>query len=614
MEQQVKKQRKQVLPAVFKLYGRSWRWNPGYIAMLVCRIAVKTVRPFPGIVFPAMIMDALLEGEDLDRVTGLILAMAGSIFLISAMEIWSEKKLSLLQSGFKDCLNRMISEKQLHLSLEKIESVEMRELFLKASSAVSGDLNFAVRKLGGARGADAIGDESVNLVAGVLKVIVLVLALFKLGIVPVFVIIGVLIFHMVGGNRERRASYEERMKTMPYRNKNQYVTDVMIDFQKAKEIRLYRLQDFLLDKFKANKGYFYQAREEAKSAYFFSHGLGILGEIAQTVVTYGYLIAHVLGGSMTIGEFTGYSAALNHLSVTLLSVWQAWLNIYLYGEYFIDFETAMSIEEEWEQKLPEGNAQTGTVQTGIISFQEVSFSYPGTGRKVLDRVFLEIPLKGSISIVGQNGSGKSTLVKLLLRLYRPDEGRILLDGTDIWEIPLEEYRRRIAAVFQDYSIFALDIRYNVSPDGDADEAVWKSLRKAGAEQAARKLPKQLDTPLFGYYHEDGVDLSGGEKQKIAIARMLHKDSEIMILDEPTAALDPRAELEIYEQVHSLAEGKLILYISHRMSSCHFSDSILVFEDGKVAEYGAHEELMEKKGLYYQLYSSQAECYKAGGVA
>lgn len=219
-------------------------------------MAVKAVRPFPGIVFPAMIMDALLEGEELDRVALLILAMAGSVFLFSALEIWAGKRLSLLQSGFKDYLNRQISEKQLHLSLEKIESVRMRELFLKANSAVSGELNFAVRTLGGSRGADAIGDESVNLVSGMLKVAVLLLALLKLGIVPMLVIIGVLIFHMMGGNRERRASYQERIKTTPYRNKNQYVTNVMIDFQKAKEIRLYRLQDFLLNKFRTNKGYF----------------------------------------------------------------------------------------------------------------------------------------------------------------------------------------------------------------------------------------------------------------------------------------------------------------------------------------------------------------------
>lgn len=660
-----KKAGRQTVRALLQFYRRAWKWNPLYIVTLFGRVVSDALRPFPGILFPALIMDALLEGEEIQRTAMLILAMAGSTFLVSAMDIWLGKALSVLQSGFKDFLNGEISGKQLRLPLEKIESTEVRELFLKANGAVSGDLNFAVRRLGGARGADAIGTESVKLVSSVLRGTVLILALLKLGIVPLLVILAVLVFHMVGGNKERRASYQERTKTAPYRNKNNYVTNVMTDFQKAKEIRLYGLQDFLLERFQRNKGYFYKAREEAKPAYLFSHSMGILGEAAKTAVTYGHLVAGVLRGSMTLGAFTGYSAALNNLSSTLISAGQAYLNIHLYGECFVDFEEAMAMEEREqgalgpERKVAELKQETAKLEqevaepeqratepkqriaglgreaaeskqraeksgqstaenkgeaVGIIAFRGVSFSYPGSGRKALDDVSLEIPLKGSISIVGQNGSGKSTLAKLLLRLYRPDEGQILLDGTDIWEIPLEEYRRQVAAVFQDYSIFALDVRRNVSPEGDGDEAVWESLRKAGAEQSIQKLPRQLDTELFGHYHEGGVDLSGGEKQKLAIARMLHRGSGIMVLDEPTAALDPKAELEIYEQVHSLAEGRLVLYISHRMSSCHFSDAVLVLEEGKVAEYGSHRELMEKGGLYYRLYNSQAEMYRKGGEA
>ncbi|MCI8401183.1 MAG: ABC transporter ATP-binding protein [Lachnospiraceae bacterium] len=615
MKNQNQRQKKQVLSAVRKLYRRSLSWNPWYMAMLAGRVGVETLRPLPAIIFPAFIMDALLRGDEFDRIVMLIFAMAGSTFLLSMLDIWSGKRLALLQSGFKDYLNALISEKQLHLALEKTESVEVRELFIKANSAVSGELSYAVRTLGGARGADAIGTETVNLISGLLRAAALILALLSLGPAPVLIILIVLIFHMTGGNRERRASYEERVKTAPYRNKNQYVTNVMIDFRKAKEIRLYRLQDFLLDKFRKNKGYFYQAREEAKPAFYFSHGLGILGEMVQTAVTYGYLVAGVLKGTMTIGGFTGYAAALNNLSATLVTIVEAYLNIHLYGEYFIDFEAAMELEEEGGMcpSNRHGPAWTESEREAVqsIVFEEVSFSYPGSERKALDHVSVEIPLKGSLSIVGQNGSGKSTLVKLLLRLYRPDEGRILLNGTDIWEIPLEEYRKRAAAVFQDYWIFALDIRHNVAPDGGEDRAIWESLKKAGVESAVRNLPGQLDTPLFGYYHENGVDLSGGEKQKLAIARMVHKDAGIMILDEPTAALDPQAELEIYEQVHRLAEDKAVLYISHRMSSCHFSDAILVLEDGKVAEYGSHKELMERRALYYELYCSQAECYKGG---
>ncbi len=170
----------------------------------------------------------------------------------------------------------------------------------------------------------------------------------------------------------------------------------------------------------------------------------------------------------------------------------------------------------------------------------------------------------------------------------------------------------MAAVFQDFSIFAWTIRENVAPFlKEEEEAVWNSLRQAGLEERVKRLPKGLDTVLFRHYHPEGVDMSGGEKQKLAIARMFCRDTPLMILDEPTAALDPRSELEIYEQIHRLAEKKTVLYISHRMSSCHFCDTILVLEKGKVVEQGTHQKLMAHKGLYYQMYQSQAGGYGFG---
>ncbi len=537
------------------------------------------------------------------------MGLAGSVFTLSVLNTWIQRKQMLLQSGFKDFLNYKISEKQQHLSLEKLEGVEVKELFIRADNAVSGNISYAVRSLGGDRGVDAIGTEAVNLVSGAVKAVVLAASLLWFGIVPSLFMLTALVFHVFGGNREKRANYEERVKTTPYRNKNQYVTNVMIDFAFAKEIRLYGLQEFLLGQFRRNKEHFYAARNEAKPAFYFSHLLGILGELIQMAVSYGYLVLRVFQRRLSLGGFTGYAAALNNLSQTLVSMVRSYLNFNLYGEYFIDFMKAMELEEEAETL--ETAETSGDVPEHTICFQEVSFTYPGTKTKALDRVSVEIPLRGSISIVGRNGSGKSTLIKLLLRLYQPDEGRIFLDGEDIWTIPLETYRQQMTAVFQDYYIFALNIRENITVTGQDDGEIWEALRKAGVENTVKKLPQKLDTPLFRNYHADGVDLSGGEKQKLAIARMLHRDTAVMILDEPTAALDPRSELEIYEQVHRMAKEKTILYISHRMSSCHFSDLILVMEGGQIAEQGTHAGLMENRQLYYQLYQAQAQMYQGG---
>ena len=603
------KKRKQVLGSIFFLFRLSWSWSPAYLMLMLCSAIVKILQPFPAIIFPVWIVDSLLEGGTLREALLPVLGLTGSTFILAMLNIWVQKKQALLQSGFRDFLNYKISEKQQHISLENMECVEVKELFIRADNAVSGNISYAARSLGGDKGVDAVGAEAVNLVSGAVKAVVFAAFLLWLGIVPALLIMTALVFHVFGGSREKRANYEERVKTTPYRNKNQYVTNVMIDFGFAKEVRLYGLQEFLLGQFRRNKEHFYAARNEAKPAFYFSHTLGILGELMQMAATYGYLVVRVIQGSLTLGGFTGYVAALNNLSQTLVSMVRSYLNFNLYGEYFIDFMKAMEMEEETEAL--ESVATEGDVPEHTICFKEVSFTYPGMKTKALDSVSVEIPLKSSISIVGRNGSGKSTMIKLLLRLYQPDEGRIFLDGVDIWTIPLEQYRQQVTAVFQDYYIFALDIRENITVTGQDDGEIWEALRKAGVENTVHKLPKELDTPLFRNYHVDGVDLSGGEKQKLAIARMLHKDTPIMILDEPTAALDPRSELEIYEQVHRMAKEKTILYISHRMSSCHFSDMILVMEGGQIEEQGTHAKLMENRQLYYQMYQAQAEMYRGG---
>lgn len=224
-------------------------------------------------------------------------------------------------------MNYKISEKLQHISLEKMESVEVKELFIKAENAVSGNISYAVRSLGGDRGVDAIGTEAVSLVSDAVRAVVLAVSLLWLGIVPAMLIMAALILHVAGGSREKRANYEERVKTTPYRNKNQYVTNVMIDFGFAKEIRLYGLQEFLLSQFRRNKEHFYSARNQAKPAFYFSHMLGILGELMQLAAAYGCLVARVLQGSLTLGGFTGYAAALNNLSQTLVSMVRSFLTL-----------------------------------------------------------------------------------------------------------------------------------------------------------------------------------------------------------------------------------------------------------------------------------------------
>lgn len=245
-----------------------------------------------------------------------------------------------------------------------------------------------------------------------------------------------------------------------------------------------------------------------------------------------------------------------------------------------------------------------------VEFQHVSFKYPGTKEYVLKDVSLKFKVGQKLAIVGENGSGKTTFIKLLCRLYDPDEGRILLNGIDIRKYDYREYMSIFSVVFQDFKLLAFPLGQNVAAGVSYDEdKVWECLTKAGLKERVLKMEKGLETCLYKEFEDTGVEISGGEAQKIAIARAIYKDAAFLILDEPTAALDPIAEYEIYSKFNEIAGERTAVYISHRLSSCRFCDEILVFDQGCVCQKGSHEELLaHQNGKYYALWTAQAQYY------
>ena len=261
----------------------------------------------------------------------------------------------------------------------------------------------------------------------------------------------------------------------------------------------------------------------------------------------------------------------------------------------------MKLREGIQGELPPGSY--------AIEFKNVSFRYPGSEKYILKGINLTITDGQKLSIVGENGAGKSTFVKLLIRLYDPTEGNIYLNGVNIKDIAYEQYMSIFSTVFQDYKLFSFSLKDNIALALPLnEEKVLDVLMRVGLEEKLRKLPKGIGTAIFKNFDETGFEPSGGEGQKIALARALYKDAPVIILDEPTAALDPRAEYEIYQQFNDMVEGKTAVYISHRLSSTKFCDVIAVFSNGEIAEYGSHEELMNKCGIYSELFNMQAQFY------
>jgi len=244
-----------------------------------------------------------------------------------------------------------------------------------------------------------------------------------------------------------------------------------------------------------------------------------------------------------------------------------------------------------------------------IEFRDVSFRYPGTENWVLRHVNMKFRIGDKLAIVGENGSGKTTFIKLLCRLYDPTEGMILLNGIDITRYRYEEYLKLFSVVFQDYRLFELSLAANVSADFHYDRRkVEESLEQAGFGEKLRSLEKGVETIVGRSYDDSGLELSGGEGQKVAMARALYKDAPFMVLDEPTAALDPIAEAAVYERIHSMVANKTAVFISHRLSSCRFCDDIIVFDKGQIVQRGNHDALVDQEGKYRALWNAQAQYY------
>lgn len=326
------------------------------------------------------------------------------------------------------------------------------------------------------------------------------------------------------------------------------------------------------------------------------------------VASYLIVAVKVLAGAISIGAFTQYAGALAQLGTAWSNLVSRNNDLREHCSYLEEFLAILDMPEASERgSIPPEKRDDGEYE---LAFEHVSFSYPGGSEEILHDVTLKLGMRRKMAVVGPNGAGKSTFIKLLCRLYRPTSGRIALNGIDIEKYDEGEYRDLMAVVFQDFRLFAFPVWENLAAGYARDDArLWAALDQADAG-FVRAWPEGLETRLYNDLGQ-GVSPSGGQAQKLALARALYKDAPVVILDEPTAALDPISEAEVYAGFDRMVAGKTAIYISHRMSSCRFCDDIIVFDGGRVVERGGHEGLLAAGGLYASLWNAQASYYVDG---
>lgn len=384
------------------------------------------------------------------------------------------------------------------------------------------------------------------------------------------------------------------------------------DEKVAKEIRLYHMKDMIYAEWKKLTMEAHQFLSKRWSFERFSLMTSSFLNDAVLLLAYLFVVIKAYAGAVSIGSFTQYVGSIQQLNEGLRKMVESVNRIIVnqsYLSFYIDFINKQNQMDTGTLPVEKRNDNEFEIE-----FHDVSYRYPGTDNYVLKHVSAKLDMKNHFAVVGRNGAGKTTFIKLLCRMYDVSEGMITLNGIDIRKYDYEEYLNLFAAVFQDFALFSFPVDENIACSRDVDEErVWAALDCSGMKTRVEKLRDGLHTLLF-HQMGDGVDISGGEAQKLAIARALYKDAPFVILDEPTAALDPISEFEIYSHFHEMVKDKTSIYISHRMSSCRFCDDILVFDQGELVQRGNHDTLLnDPNGVYATLWNAQAQYYNEHGT-
>ncbi len=395
------------------------------------------------------------------------------------------------------------------------------------------------------------------------------------------------------------------------RRQMNYYSGLMVNKDMVKEIRMFDLGDQFTERYNSVfERYYAGLRKLILRESAWQIALTVVSSVVNCIF-FGMIAMKVFAGTIQIGDYSLYTGALTSIATTVAALINVSANVYE-GTLFIDNLIAFMKEEPTVVPgVPEPVRIAGG-DSHTIEFVHVSFSYPGSDRLVLKDVSLKFRPGETVVLVGLNGAGKTTFIKLLTRLYDPTEGQILLDGRDLKEYDLGDLYRLFGIIFQDFGKYAVSVSDNIR-FGDIHrpedrEAIRHAAAESSAEEFIDRLPEGYDTPLMRVFEQDGTELSIGQWQKLAIARAFYSRSDILILDEPTASLDPMAEQEIFRQFDHLRRDKTTIFVSHRLSSATVASKIVVLEYGEVIEEGTHKELMEKRGRYYELFTTQASRY------
>ena len=596
----------------FQIFRRAAKFtfsmNRKYTVLLIINAVLSSIIGYVPIYFSAKVIDSLVAKSPVETVILYVALTVGIVFTVNLLNTYIASEKNIAYSAMWRNEDWAYSEKAMQMAYESIEDPEVTRLRyrIRRESQFGQNLFYLYQHI------ERFTGQATKIIAS----IALTISFFTISSVPVvyklYVVVGMFITLIVQVFATKKINDLTLAFNESCVNENivsEHFQDYMKQYASGKDIRLYDMGDFVGDSFlESQRTFFERALKNSYKKAVWTLPVTILNTVLKFGI-YAVLIYAALQGGITIGSIAKYVACIMLLAETMINmiktIQEALNNNHYLKRYFSYFDIpnnmyqgSLTVEKRDDNEY-------------YVEFRNVSFKYPNTEAYALRNVNLRFKIGEKLAIVGMNGSGKTTFIKLLCRLYDPTEGEILLNGVDIRKYDYDEYMSVFSVVFQDFKLFAFTLGQNVAASTAYDRArVEDCLVRAGFGDRLAAMPEGLETYLYKDFDKGGVEISGGEAQKIALARALYKNAPFIILDEPTAALDPQSEYEIYTNFNRIATDKTAIYISHRLASCRFCDNILVFDKGSVIQHGAHDELLaDESGKYHELWHAQAQYYE-----
>lgn len=593
---------KKELIMCYKYFSKfAWENNKLYFLFSVLRLLVNSVGPFISIIGTRYLIDELVSAQrDINKLIIWIAFICVGNFLYQNISKFISENLGRINENFARILETKLCLACINMKFEYTEDTEVLDMIKNAQRSLNetGHVNGLIGPL----------FDVVSNIIVLIGVVSLVCTSLPWILLPITISFFVKYYVESKINIFRKKYFKSIAEA---ERGGEYYNEELQDVRYAKDIRLYEAKEIFNEQYDGYVDTLFNYIKKFAKKFSVLYSIDDLITETFSIVVYFLLGINVLWSRITIGQFSSLFQATTQFNRSLHQIVRKYTDVMymvLILKYYVEFVYADLELQEDNSVSDEKNADI-IMDNFNIEFKNVSFKYPRTDKYILKNVSIKINKGEHICIVGENGAGKTTFIELLCGLYSDYEGEILLNSKNIKEYSFIEYIKLLSVVFQDFKLFAFSLRENITVFDDKAENLEKVYELSDLSKWISSLKDGDQTYIYKYFVKDGVEPSGGQGQKLAIARALYKNAPFVILDEPTAAMDPISENEIYENFDSLVQNKTAIYISHRLSSCKFCDRIVVLKDGKIVEEGSHDDLMKfKDGYYAYMYNTQAQWY------